>query len=319
MRATAPWVLLAASLLLFLFLGDAPERTMLWDAVFDAGHVPLFGLLALAALQVIRARAPEMAPRRVWWAAFLVTLAIGAGTELIQFLQPNREPSFSDLARDAAGAAAFLLVAAAVPRFVGGTTPVSTRGGRATALAAAAVLATMAGAALATVTAVLAERRAAMPTLAAFDGSWWERRLLEEHDSRVIPGDRPAHLPAGFGEPLARLELLPGTYPGIAIDEPYPDWRGYRRLVFTVVSDLDAPIRLTIRVHDAAHDQRSADRFNRGLQVAPGVNRFAIPLDAIRLAPDRREMDMTRIRGIIIFGYRLASPVHVFVGPLRLE
>jgi hypothetical protein len=105
----------------------------------------------------------------------------------------------------------------------------------------------------------------------------------------------------------------------VAFDEPYPDWSGHLRLVFTIVSDLDAPLRLVVRVHDAAHDQRGKDRFNRSLTVSPGVNRFAISLDDIRRAPDRREMDMRRIRGIILFAYRLNAPTHVYLGAWRLE
>jgi hypothetical protein len=88
--------------------------------------------------------------------------------------------------------------------------------------------------------------------------------------------------------------------------------------VLTVVSDLDAPLPLVLRVHDASHDQRYADRFNRLLLIHPGVNRIVIPLDDVRRAPDRREMDMTRIRGIMLFAYRLAEPTHVFIGPIRL-
>src|SRR5450759_4506282 len=42
------WILLLVGLLLFLFLGDAPEHTRFWDVLFDAGHTPLFGLVAVS-------------------------------------------------------------------------------------------------------------------------------------------------------------------------------------------------------------------------------------------------------------------------------
>ena len=122
-----------------------------------------------------------------------------------------------------------------------------------------------------------------------------------------------------MAEPLARLDLKPGAYPGIGIVEPHPDWSGYRRLVITIVSDLDAPLPVAIRVHDLAHDQRYEDRFNRALTVEPGVNRFAIALDDIRHAPDRREMDMRHIRGVLLFAYRRTLPTRVYLGPIRLE
>ena len=89
--------------------------------------------------------------------------------------------------------------------------------------------------------------------------------------------------------------------------------------MFTIVSSLEQPIELVIRVHDASHDQRLADRFNRTLVIAPGANRIAIPIDDIRRAPDRREMDLQRVRGIILFVYRLNRPVRLSLGPITLE
>jgi hypothetical protein len=168
-------------------------------------------------------------------------------------------------------------------------------------------------------TAAYVARDRAMPTLLAFDGTWWERWFVELGDSVLTARTRPPGLEASFDEPLARLDLEPGEYPGVGIVEPHPDWSGYRRLAFTIVSDRDAPLTLVIRVHDAAHDQRYEDRFNRALPVAPGVNRFAIPLDDIRRAPDRREMDMRRIRGVLLFAYQRTQPTNVYLGPIRLE
>jgi hypothetical protein len=89
--------------------------------------------------------------------------------------------------------------------------------------------------------------------------------------------------------------------------------------VLTAAPDLDSPITLTIRVHDADHDQRYADRFNRRLVVSPGLNRFVIPVEDIVNAPDRRRMDLRRIRGIVLFAYELDRATHVYLGPLRLE
>jgi hypothetical protein len=313
------WALLAAALLLFLFFGEASERTLFWNAFFDAGHVPLFGLLSLAALRLMRARFPTLAPSRAWWTSFGLMLVTGVATELLQVFQSNRDASVGDLARDAAGAGAFLLGAAVFPRVAGGSSWAVTPRARRIAVAVSALLLLVSGFELAHAVAILAARRASLPTLYALDGSWWERHLVRPGASTLTPHARPRQLPEGFVEPLARLDLKPALYPGVSLDEPYPDWRAYHRLAFTVVSDLDAPLKLTIRVHDAAHDQRYADRFNRTLTIAPGVNRIVIPLDDIRTAPDRREMDLSRIRGIVIFGYQLATPARVFLGPLRLE
>jgi len=313
------WILLLVGLLLFLILGDAPERTRFWDALFDAGHTPLFGLVALSLLGLLRIRTRPDHGSRTWWTAFVVTLVVGAATECLQVFQANREASIEDFLRDIAGAGALLLLVAAVPWGAPGAGPIRTRRGRLSAAAVAMVLLVAAGAHLAMTAALYAARDRAFPTLFALDGSWWERRLVEPSGSTLTPASMVPRGLAATGELLARLDLEPGTYPGIAFDEPYPDWRGYRRLVFAVVSDLDRPLSLVVRVHDAAHDQRTADRFNRSLVIHPGINRVAIPIDEIRMAPDRREMDLRRIRGVILFAYRLVEPTHVYLGALRLE
>ncbi|HEX7485151.1 MAG TPA: VanZ family protein [Vicinamibacterales bacterium] len=312
------WALLLASLLLFLALGDAPERTLFWDAFFDAGHLPLFGLVALAILGLLRAGSAPADHPRTWWLAFVLTVTLGALTEILQVFQPNRDVSIEDFLRDVAGAGAFLLMAAAVGFRKPACGPVRTAAGRATAAVVSGLLLVAASAHLATTVALYVERSQAFPTLFALDGSWWERRLIDANASVLTPRTRPLHQEMPFDEPLARLDLKPGTFPGLAFNEPYPDWSRSRSLAFTIVSDLEAALPLTIRVHDAAHDQRTEDRFNRSLVINPGVNRVVIPLDEVRHAPDRREMDMRRIRGIILFGYRLTKPTHVYVSAIRL-
>jgi hypothetical protein len=304
-------LLLLACLLALLFFGNVPEHTRFWEALFDAGHAPLFGVIALLVHGLL---SREHRAGRVLASsalAFGVTLILAAGTEAVQYLQPERDVSTADFLRDSAGAGAFLLLGAAW------RAPQTARARVAAALAA--VLLAAAAAELIYTTSLYAARDRAFPTLYALDGSWRERPFIDAGANTLTPGQVPAATGATEVGPLARLDLNPGLYPGLAFDEPYPDWRGFRRLTFTVVSDLDQPLELTIRVHDALHDLRYADRFNRRVTIKPGVNRIAIPVDDIRRAPGGREMDLRRIRGIMIFAYRLEQPLHLYLGPLRLE
>ena len=333
-------ILLLVALLLYLGFGDVPERTRFWYALFDAGHAPLFGVIALVVRRLV-SRADRSSGRvRVTAIAFVATLALAAAGEVFQLFQASREVSLADFLRGGAGAGAFLLLAAAADRGrEAGSTPRRTTAGRLLAVLTAMVLLAATVGELAFTSAIYFARRRAFPTLFALDGSWWERRLIATGRNNLTPGRAPAAIdsapdaadatPGASGAAagtvgaaaaqLTRLDLRPGLYPGLTFDEPYPDWRGYQRLVFTVVSDLSAPLELTIRVHDARHDQRYADRFNRRLTIVPGANRIAIPIDDIRRAPDRREMDLGRIRGIVLFAYRLRQPAHLYLGPLRLE
>ncbi|MBS1137494.1 MAG: succinyl-CoA synthetase subunit beta [Proteobacteria bacterium] len=304
-------------LLLVLTVGETPERTMLWQALFDAGHVPLFGLMALLVRDLLATRWPRSGAWRPALLSFALTVAVGAGAEFLQTFMPDRDASLTDLLRDAAGAGAFLLMREAYRRGTSSGAPASPPVRTAFAVAAVALL-LAATAQLSLTLAVLAERARAFPVLARFDGSWWENALIETGDSVLTPASlatQPSEIPPG----LARLDLQPATYPGLTLDEPYPDWRGYQRLVVNIVSDLVAPVPLTLRVHDAAHDNRYGDRFNTRLVVIPGANHFVIGLDEIRRAPESREMDLSRIRGIVLFAYRLEHPAHLYLGTIRLE
>lgn len=315
----AGWVLLLVAPLLILAFGAAPRRSMFLDALFDAGHTPLFGGIALAVLGLLRARAPGAPDGATRWRAFLLAVAVGAATEVLQVFQASREPSLGDLARDAAGAAAFLLLLPWRRPTPHADSRWAVRRRRWMAVSAGVLLIAASVARLGLTTAAYIARDRAMPVLAAFDGAWWERWFVETQDSRLTAPAKPTRLVPSIDEPLARLDLAPGAYPGIGIVEPHPDWSGHRALVISIVSDLDAPLPLVIRVHDEAHDQRHEDRFNRAISVAPGVNRFVIELDDVRRAPDRREMDMRRIRGVLLFAYQRTQPTHVYLGPIRLQ
>ena len=101
---------LLLGLLAILVLVDAPERTRFWDALFDAGHAPLFGFIALLTRGVLTQAFPAWTGRRWSGVALGFTIALGAVTEALQVLLPARESSGGDLLRDAVGAAAFLLL-----------------------------------------------------------------------------------------------------------------------------------------------------------------------------------------------------------------
>jgi hypothetical protein len=171
---------------------------------------------------------------------------------------------------------------------------------------------------LAVTAVVLVERARSFPVLARLDGAWWEGRIIETGYNILTPRAYPS-VSDSETSGLARLDLLPGTYSGVIIDEPYPDWDGYSRLVLPIVSDLDAPIGLVVRIHDAIHDQRYEDRFNREFEIRPGGNRLVIDLNEILTAPDRRRMEMSRIRAIVMYVYRLRQPISLYLGPIELE
>ena len=94
--AVARWLLLAA-LLAFLTVGDAPERTRFWTALFEFGHAPLFGVIALVVRGLLAARLPE-GRAHPSLRAFVAVVLLGAVTELLQLGQPWPDAAFQDVA-----------------------------------------------------------------------------------------------------------------------------------------------------------------------------------------------------------------------------
>jgi hypothetical protein len=304
------FLLLLAVGLLAIVLGllEPPARTLFWGSVFDLGHVPLFGAVALLLRGALTDAARNGARASV--RAFLLTLALAAGAEAVQLIQPNRSPSVNDFLRGAAGAGAALLLWAAARDAM-------TARVRRLAAASAAVLLLTSSVQLVVVVAAYAARTRAFPVLFRLDGGWWERSFLKLGEAELTPNP-PGPIPAGV-QAHARLDLHPALYSGVMLDEPYPDWTGFERLVFTVASQLESPVTLNVRIHDAWHVNRFDDRFNAQYSIRPGANRIEILLDDVREAPVNREMDMRRIRGIILFVYQLRSPSRLYLSDFRLQ
>ena len=128
------------------------------------------------------------------------TLALAAGTELVQSLEPHRDAAFLDLVRDAAGMALALLLRGAGP-----SSPTRTLRRLTSGLIALAVLAPLVATA-----AIYVQRNRAFPVVIPLNGSAWERRLLTFHGSQLVPGACGSQ----GSDPLARLSVQPGTYPG---------------------------------------------------------------------------------------------------------
>ncbi|UCE03701.1 MAG: hypothetical protein JSW67_05815 [Candidatus Latescibacterota bacterium] len=314
--ARVGWILVSlgviALLLAMLELLRPPEVNMFWTAFFDAGHVPLFGILSLALLRLSFALWPQLHRILHYALAFVAAMSVGVAVEALQFFGP-RDAELSDIVRNACGSAAMLLAACAHD-------PVLQLRRRRRALALALAVVVFLAPCVPVVSIALAYRArdAAFPRLADFE-SRWELRFVRAYQAQL---ERTTP-PAGWARPAAtrvgRVTFLRARYPGLALVEPAPDWSAYDRLVFAAYSGLQTPVQLVVRIHDIHHDNRYSDRFNRTISIAPGANRIVVPLADVRAAPRGREMDLTRIRQLAIFAVQPPEPFSLYFDDFRLE
>lgn len=333
-RLTLLLVLLSAVGLAAQLLIPCPGGSILWNGLFDAGHVVVYGLVALAALGLIRARSRRpihrpLAPHAI---ALAITAGLGAVTEGVQALGLG-DASLGDLGRDILGGVAFLLASIAVGREGALSGPRRTgprRGTHRRAAAIGALLAlTLALAPLAGTVLAYLQRNADFPALCSFDRRW-ERTFVRAGDDARLEIETP---PSGWtrgksrnearDEPrsnrAARLTFLRAEYPGLVMNELYPDWRGYERLVFEAYSELDSTVTLELRINDARHDNAWADRFNRVLAIRPGANRIEIALAEVERAPRGRTMETDQMRTLVLFAHRPARTFALWLDEFRLE
>jgi hypothetical protein len=295
-----------------------PRGSLLWSAVFDAGHVPLYGLVALAALYASLTFADKPGRPHLWHyvLALVATATLGALTEIAQALGLG-DGNIEDFARDLLAGGAFLLAALALdsrmlPRHAGA------RARRLALVFLAAALLAIAFTPVTRIAIAYLQRDAAFPLICDFEGAW-ESTFVHARDAELEIGPPPAGWGRGAGDKVAKITFLPAEYPALIINEPYPDWRGYERLVFDVYSERDTTVALALRIDDARHNNEYGDRFNRKLVIQPGANRVVIPLADVERAPRGRTMDMAHVRGVVLFAVRPREKFSVWVDGVRVE
>lgn len=281
----APWAAVAVVTALLLVPLPLEPVARRWPSlvreVENIGHPLVFAWLAHILFRRLRARDPSTPGPYLWVLAAATVFAFS--TEVTQAMI-GRDSSWADLRNDMVGTAIALLLharAEAGPRLF-----------RAALLTAACASILVAAAPLTFTLAAYAHRAARMPVI------WRSDTML-------------------FGR-LSHLQR--GRFPGVSVNEPTPDWRGWAFLEVDVENPLDEPVQLMVRVHDAAHRGRPPqDRYNEVVTLPPRTRQTVqLPLERIRDAPATRTMDMSMIRGVIVFDFQPGSSPRFRLHELRL-
>jgi hypothetical protein len=294
-RSKLRWILMAVAgglIAAALFL-PIPGDTGLLRDIQNIGHAPAFVVITLLVEGVL-----SLLPWRVGaierYALRISAVAVLAvATEAAQ-IPLSRDADWGDIFMNLAGGAIGIALVAAFDRALTrrlrlGAGAVATLGGLGIAFSALTVL------------------EAHFRKLSAFplivSGSTCAQvELLVPQSSQIECDSLPPQWAHVEGERGARVVLMTGQWPGFAIDEPVADWSGYRELVLDLVNPGSTPLDLVIRVHDRDHDFEASDRFNRAFRL-PAESRTAvrIDLDEVREAPMGRELDLRRVRGVVVY------------------
>ncbi len=307
-------IILVMTLVAAVLMYELPYDTRLWIEIQNAGHTPIFGIVSLLILAISSRLLGTLLSKRLahYLVALIVTSLLGLFSEYAQIDGP-RDADVVDFLRDLAGAVSFLGVAMCVDRKVN-LSAGKLRG----AILSIAILAFMA-----TLVPVLfwstsyLGRNATFPVICDFESYWGKRFLSANHATlNIVPAPRDITDDTSY---VGEVTFSREQYPGLAILEPYPDWRGYRQLSFEVLSPEDTSVHLSVRIEDRSHNGEFEDRFNRTVSIKPGMNKVSFSLDEIRSAPEGREIDPGDMGAIHIFSTERASGLVLYFDNIRLE
>ncbi len=123
------------------------------------------------------------------------------------------------------------------------------------------------------------------------------------------------------GEYSLQAIFLPDAFPDITLQHFSRDWSGYNNTKFSLYNKAQDPIIIELKIYDEDHMKygyQYTDRFNRKLLLQPGWNNIFISLNEIFNSPEKRTMDITRIKSFSLFLKDVTSPVTIYLDDLKL-
>jgi hypothetical protein len=111
-----------------------------------------------------------------------------------------------------------------------------------------------------------------------------------------------------------------GHWPGISLEEVWPDWRDYSTLVIDLTNPGTQAFWIFVRIDDRRPDPQYEDRYNRQFYLESQARRILrIPLAEIESAPNGPAIDLAHMRKIKLFEDGSAPNYPFFLNSLRLE
>ncbi|WLE96809.1 MAG: carbohydrate binding domain-containing protein [Candidatus Electrothrix communis] len=120
------------------------------------------------------------------------------------------------------------------------------------------------------------------------------------------------------GQHSLQVRLLTDTYSGASLASFPGNWQGFDSLFFSIYS-CDDNLKLTCRIHDAKHNHKYSDRFNKRFILKKGWNDLMISLDDIEKAPVGRLMNMAKIKRIMFFSSRQKREHTIYIDHIYLK
>jgi hypothetical protein len=296
---------------------DLPGNSRLWGEIQNTGHTPLFGVISVIILQLLALSKEKKrtSVSRQYLIAFILTIAIGAASEVAQLFE-NRDADIWDFVRDTAGAIAFLGLAFSIDRRVDTGEKFMRLKLLARSIGVVAMLGGLVPLTLWSIAYI--DRDRAFPIICNFE-SVLEAKFYDTLFTTYSISGPPNGWDKKDGKRVGKILFQNVKYPQFSFDEPFPNWNGYNNLVFDAYLDSDSSQELMLIIWDTESNQSWEDRYNGKMRIKSGLNHIHVPIDEIKRGPQSRMMDMSRIEELDFTLIQPPRPTYLYMDDIKLE
>lgn len=237
-------------------------NTRLQRDIFDFGHVPIFGLISISALHLVRA-VGIATPRTGYVPASILVIFLSVASEALQYFDAQRVASLGDVLRNLGGGGAGLLLTAAWSRRDDRQGP-----GAGVPLVGALVLLCGLFTPVAWTTLAYAHRAQHWPMIAGVNYVL-ERRLLVGYKSELELPSFSSAWNANDPGPGIGIRTRHGEIGGILVQELNGSWDSLTRFCIDATNPGESPLPLAGAVGSAPMFYRSENFGRFELHLAP--------------------------------------------------
>lgn len=117
-----------------------------------------------------------------------------------------------------------------------------------------------------------------------------------------------------------RVQPDRGRWPGLSLEEVWPDWRAYSTLVIDLSNTHTQAFCILVRIDDRRSDPKYGDRYNQQFELPASSRRvIRIPVAEIESAPTGSKLDLAHIQRITLFEDGSLPTGIFYLNSLRLE
>lgn len=164
-----------------------------------------------------------------------------------------------------------------------------------------------------------AQRRANFPSLLdAARGA--DLRWLRGTPGSVQVGTVDAELAMHPGEPAFVVSLDRGKVPGLVMDEPYADWRGFSVLHVDLMNPGAMPLELVLTLDDRRGIELRDDHFIEVVRLTPRSRQvLRVELGAMRGVKSRRQFNLAEMDSVMLYSPQPVASTQLLVRRIWLE